>query len=59
MRKEKTMRQLVIDRLIELVNDDDLDLTDLDINPTTVEDLPTLTDEQLLAVYTEAVGFSG
>lgn len=58
MRKEKTMRQLVIDRLIELANDD-LDLTDLDINPTTVEDLPTLTDEQLLAVYTEAVGFSG
>lgn len=52
------MRQLVIDRLIELANDD-LDLTDLDINPTTVEDLPTLTDEQLLAVYTEAVGFSG
>lgn len=53
------MRQLVIDRLIDATSFG-LDLTDLEQNtPTTVAELPLLTDEQLLDIYTEAVGFAG
>jgi hypothetical protein len=53
------MRQLVIDQIIEAANDG-FDLTNMEFNaPTTVADLPALSDEALLAIYQELVGFSG
>jgi hypothetical protein len=53
------MRDLVLERIIDATSFG-LDLTDLENNePTTVADLPSLTDEQLLDIYTEAVGFAG
>lgn len=56
------MRQLVIDKIMEFVADG-FDLSDLMFNDlTTVDDLPSLSDEQLLEIYVEAgalYGFKG
>jgi hypothetical protein len=53
------MRQLVIDIITDATSFG-FDLSQLEANPpTTVADLPSLTDEQLLDIYTEAVGFAG
>lgn len=53
------MRQLVIDRIVECVNAG-LDLNALEFcQPTSLAALPTLTDEELLNIYSEAIGFNG
>ena len=53
------MRQLVLDRIIECVNAG-LDLNELEFcPPTSLAALPTLTDAELLDIYSEAIGFNG
>ena len=53
------MRQLILDRIMEFVNDG-FDLSELELNnPTTVKKLQKLPDEELLSIFEEIVGFQG
>ena len=48
------MRELVIERIINLSSTYDDDDIDIDI-----DELPTMSDAQLLDIYDELVGFNG
>lgn len=53
------MRKLIEDRIRDLVNDG-ADLSALEFcPPTTVNDLPNLTDQELLEVLEDIIGFHG
>jgi len=53
------MRQLIEDK-IRAAATDGADLSDLEFaSPTTVKDLPNLSDEDLLDVYDSLFGFNG
>lgn len=53
------MRQLIIDRILNAVNDG-VDLSNLEFfDPITVEEVPVLPDEELLSLYESIVGFQG
>lgn len=53
------MRQLVIDRILELENDG-MDLSDLEFfRPVTVAQVPQLSDAELIELLEAMVGFQG
>jgi hypothetical protein len=54
------MRQLVIDKLNELVKNGAELFYDFDCGaPVDPEDIPNLTDEELLEIFENAIGFGG
>ena len=53
------MRQLVIDRILQLENDG-MDLSDLEFfRPITAAQVPQLTDQELIELLEAMVGFNG
>ena len=54
------MRELVIARIMEAIEEDGYDLAELEMNdPVEVEELPDLDDLTLLEIYTEMFSFHG
>lgn len=53
------MRKLIESKIAEMVKDG-VDLSELEFSePTTLKKLPKLSDEQVLDIYDELIGFNG